>query len=358
MIVFLLGRRDHPTDALEDYCRWLGAALMKRGCQPEIERVDWLESGRLRSLYRIWRKARSKRGQWIVAQYTALGWSRRGFSLQFLGVLLVYRVSKVQVAIVFHDPEPFSGNRVVDKLRRICQLFVVRTAYLLADRSIFNVPLERISWLPPQPVKAAFIPIGANLPPLGLARSRRNGNETHTIAVFTLTDAGDISKEVSDIAFASLKASEHLPHIRLLTMGRGSGESASSFRKMLKGSRVDYTSLGILSAEEVSQVLANADVSLFVRGPISTQRGSAIASISNGVPLVAYSDLRLPAPLAEAGVMAVRNADAEELAVATVRVLTDRQLWNELHERSRRAHEKYFSWQAVASRFTEVLQGA
>jgi len=94
---------------------------------------------------------------------------------------------------------------------------------------------------------------------------------------------------------------------------------------------------------------------LFVRSPVTTQRGTAIATIACGVPLVAYSYASLPGPLAEAGIVGVPFGDRDKLAEATVRVLTDPRLWLDLHERSRRAHEKYFTWQAVASRFLEVL---
>jgi glycosyltransferase involved in cell wall biosynthesis len=103
-------------------------------------------------------------------------------------------------------------------------------------------------------------------------------------------------------------------------------------------------------------VLAECDVSLFVRGRISTQRGSAIASIACSLPLVAYADGRLPPSLAEAGVMAVSWGDREALAEAVVKVLTDERLWLELHQRSQRAYEKYFSWEAIAGRFVELLR--
>jgi glycosyltransferase involved in cell wall biosynthesis len=141
-------------------------------------------------------------------------------------------------------------------------------------------------------------------------------------------------------------------------LGRGSAESADLLRQALSGSRVEFEALGVLTAVEVSKVLADADVSIFVRGPISTQRGSAIASIANAVPLVAYARPNLPVPLAEAGVLGVPYPQGEELAQATVRVLTDEQLWCDLHDCSRSAHAKYFSWEAVASRFLEVLRDA
>src|SRR5260370_35275554 len=47
--VALLGRRDEPTDAVEEYCHFLGAALAAQGISLEFERVPWCELG--------WRKA-------------------------------------------------------------------------------------------------------------------------------------------------------------------------------------------------------------------------------------------------------------------------------------------------------------
>ena len=127
------------------------------------------------------------------------------------------------------------------------------------------------------------------------------------------------------------------------------------FREALKGSSVEFSALGILPADEVSQVIADSDVSLFVRGPVTTQRSSAIASITNSIPLVSYAPSILPGPLAEAGVVGVPFLDGDKLAEATVRVLGDPQLWRELSERSRLAYLKYFSCQAVANRFLDVL---
>ncbi len=354
LIIELIGKRDSPTDGVADYSRLLNSALEARGIAAGLGRVRWDEIGRIQSLWELWATARNWKGQWALMHYTALMWSSRGFPLLFLFVLSVLKVRKAHVAVVFHDPEPYRGKRYLDRLRGGLQHFVMGCAYRLSERSIFNVPPERVSWLRLPSGKASFVPIGANLP---VAQHERNGCEVKTIAVFTITDGGDISKEVSDIVCAARKAAERF-RVQLLTVGRGSLESESRFRQALEGSTVEYAALGILSAEEVSQVLAKADVSLFVRGLLSTQRGSAIASIANGVPLVGYADSLLPAALAEAGVVGVRYADADALAQATVRVLADRQLWKELHERSRYAYQKYFSWDAIATRLLEVLQHA
>ena len=38
-LIALLGRRDYPTDALEDYCTYLGKALKERGVDLQLVRV-------------------------------------------------------------------------------------------------------------------------------------------------------------------------------------------------------------------------------------------------------------------------------------------------------------------------------
>jgi glycosyltransferase involved in cell wall biosynthesis len=359
LIIALLGKRDSPTDAVWDYCRLLGEVFKQHGSDCELTRVPWDEKGWLRALIDLWRKSADWKGEWALVQYTALMWSRRGVPMLFLLALYVLKVRGVRTAVVFHDTLPFGGGRLVDKVRRACQRLVMRWAYRLSRASILTLALEQVPWLPGDASKATFIPVCPTLPVIGAnSRSAGNGHDPKTITVLGVTDGGNISKEVADITLAARRAAEQLPRVRLTTVGRGTARSEAEFRKALEGSSVEYRALGVLPAEEVSRTLADSDVSLFVRGRISTQRSSAIASIANGVPLVAYADPCLPGPLAEAGVVGVPYSDGEELARATVRVLTDARLGLDLRERNRRAYDKYFSWEVVASRFLEVLSRA
>ncbi len=43
--IALLGRRDMPTDGVEDYCTFLGRALAQRGVTLNLTRVDWFGQG-------------------------------------------------------------------------------------------------------------------------------------------------------------------------------------------------------------------------------------------------------------------------------------------------------------------------
>jgi glycosyltransferase involved in cell wall biosynthesis len=112
---------------------------------------------------------------------------------------------------------------------------------------------------------------------------------------------------------------------------------------------------GLLSPDQVSQTLSRADVLLFVRGQISSRRGSAIAGIVCGLPVVCYAGSETAWPITEAGILAVPLRDREALAAGLETVLLDDAFRKSLAERSREATSKYFSWAAIASQFASAL---
>lgn len=353
-MIALLGRRDNPTDGVEDYCKNLGRAFAKNGHDLKLVRVPWAELGWIRALVRLWRQSRDWEGQWTLVQYTALAWSRHGFSLGFLAVLGVLKKRHAQLAVVFHDAEFYGGARVVDRIRRGCQRWVVRTSYRWAFRSIVTVPIASAPCLPPDATKAAFVPLGANVP-----ASSQNGDgksrERKTVVVFGVTGAGTVGSEIADIAYCMEKVSRHVQRPQLVLVGRDSKEAEGRLRHALNGASVDIIARGVLPAEEVAQTLRTSDAMLFVRGPISTKRGSAIAGIACGLPVVAYSGPQTGPPLTEAGVMLAPRGDQQRLADALVQVLRDEQVWQELHRRSLYAQQHHFSWDAIADRLMSVL---
>jgi len=355
-MIALLGRRDSPTDAVEDYCRILGRALNEYGRELALAWVRWPEVGWIRALRELWWKSRDWKNRWVLVQFTALSWSQRGFPFSFLAVLGILRSRRARIAVIFHDPMPYPVLRPIHHLRRWAQRFVMRASYRCADKSILTVPLDRVFWLTGNSPKASFIPVGANLKPIQKLANRNGGpGALKTAAVFGITGGGSIPKEIEDIAFAVTQAASRLERVRLITLGRGSREAQAQFRQALTGSSVEFVSLGILPAEEVSKTLAEADVLLFARGPLSTQKGSAIAGIACGLPLVAYSGPQTGPPITEAGVRLAPVGDREALATALIEVLTDQELRQSLRDRSELAHQRYFSWSVIAARFLQVL---
>jgi len=180
-------------------------------------------------------------------------------------------------------------------------------------------------------------------------------DESRTVAVYGVTGGAHIRPEVADIGFAMKRASQSAGRVRLVVVGRGSKEAEPTLRQEFSGTNIIVEALGLVSAEYLSRTLASADVQLFVRGEISSRRGSAIAGIACGLPVVCYAGPETGWPITEAGILAVPVGDREALSAALERVLVDDELRRSLAERSSRAQEQYFSWRVIAARYADVL---
>jgi glycosyltransferase involved in cell wall biosynthesis len=245
----------------------------------------------------------------------------------------------------------------VERIRSSLQRSVIRTSYRLAERSVLTVPVKSVSWLPARSRKVSFIPVGANVPSLHELKddsvARAPGRKT--VAVFGITGGGSVPREVEDIAFVMNHVARHVGRLRLVTLGRGSKEAEEKLRRALNGAPVEFVARGLLPSEEVSRTLAASDAMLFTRSHLSTNSTTAIAAISCGLPLIAYSKPQALPPLTKAGVLLVPSGDREQLAEATVRVLNDERLRQDLRSRSLSAYGQYFSWEAIADRYIQSL---
>ena len=70
--IAILGKQDTPTDAVEEYCRYLGEAMQAEDYDLKIERVPWVEHGWGAALRKLRRRAREWKATWVLVQYTAL----------------------------------------------------------------------------------------------------------------------------------------------------------------------------------------------------------------------------------------------------------------------------------------------
>lgn len=353
----LLGRRDEPTDAVEEYCSFLGAALQEHGTHLEIDRVNWAETGWSAALRELASKADKRPGAWFLLQYTALAWSRRGFSWRVLSIVRLLKKRGARCAIVFHDAVSYSGSRLIDRFRRAVQLYTMRTAMRLADLSVLTVQPEKLSWIADRERKAVFIPVGANLPSPERAwvKAEAQSRKVPAVAVFSLSEGAVGERETQAIAEAALYVTEKLGALRLLILGRNSALAQKPLQERLFGKPVEISVRGILPAEQVVQELGLSDAMLFVRGPISSRRGSAIAGIACGLPVIASEGPETAEPITQAGVVLVPQNAKGAFGPELLRVLVDREYRDSLAERSRRAQTEHFSWRSIAAKYAEVL---
>jgi glycosyltransferase involved in cell wall biosynthesis len=352
--VALLGRQDQPTDAVEDYCNLLAQSLDERKCPLEISRIAWVERGWRRALKDVEKRLKEQRSGWVLVQYTALAWSRRGFPLRFASLIHRLKTVGINVLIVFHDPEPFGGHRWRDRLRRRVQLAVMRRAARLADRIVSTISPDCVPWMqdPEIRAKTLLLPVGSNLP-VTQEKTQRHGNRVPMIAVFGFSN---LLSETSMIAWVLSRAAEIVGPLHLTVFGRGAKVAGPMLLPLLADSAVELEVLGILEAKVASSLLTNADVQLFVRSGLSSRRGSGIAGIACGLPVIGFSDAETAFPITEAGVRLVPMGDREGLVRELVLVLKHETLRETLRRRNLEATERYFSWDRIADAYLSFLR--
>jgi glycosyltransferase involved in cell wall biosynthesis len=322
--------------------------------------VRWETQGWLRTLGQLWRESRAWKRKWILFQYTSLMWSRRGFPLGALAVLGILRMRGAKPCMVFHDIRNDQAHGWKNRLRVAYQYQVMRLAYTWAARSILTVPAKNVPWLPRNANRAIFIPVGSNFPesePQNRNSAVRSASIL-TVAVFGVTGGSQSCDESADISYVIRQAISTVTSLRLVVMGRGASEAEATLRKDLDESGVVLSVLGVLPPDQIQRQLLMADVLLCVRGHISTRRGSAIAGIACGLPIVGYRGEETAFPITEAGVLLADPGDRVGIAEALKRVLCDAKFRDEMRQRSLMAERKYFSWDAIAEQFLLVLENA
>ena len=353
-VIALLGRKDEPTDAVEEYCRYLATALIAHDIQLDLQRVPWEKIGWAQAFAHFKASATAWRGHWVLVQYTALAWSSRGFPVKFPRVLKLLKSAGARVAIVFHDVQSFSGARLIDRFRRAVQIRTMRRSLSLADAAIFTVAIDQLSWLPRTPFNALFIPVGPNFP-IPSSEIPPPANPVPTIGVFGITGGEAGARETKLIVSAITLASEKLGNLRLSVFGRHAELREGELRNGFQNVPVQLSIEGVIDPDQVVQRLTACDLLLFVRGPISSRRGSAIAGIACGLPVIAFSGSETASPVTEAGMVLIPREEPPLIAEALVRILSDSVFRAQLAARSRSTFELHFSWPAIAAKFADFL---
>jgi glycosyltransferase involved in cell wall biosynthesis len=259
------------------------------------------------------------------------------------------------VGIVFHDVEPYPGNRLIDSIRRLSQVRTMRRALAFADLAVFTVPPENLSWLPATPPQAAFIPVGPNLPIPPTPPEHSSQGPVPTIGVFSITGGEAGARETQIILAAVRHASLKLGKVRLSIFGRHAELREAELREGFRDLAVELSIDGVLEPAQVVQKLFVCDVFLFVRGTISSRRSSAIAGIACGLPVIALSGSETAPPITEAGVELIPSDQADKLNNALVRLLSDPAYRAKLAARSTASYQTHFAWPAIAARFSTLL---
>jgi len=323
----------------------------------QVLRLPWVEKGWLQGLLWLWDEAQAWRGRWVFLQYTALQWSRRGFSVPALAVMAILKLRRAKCAVVFHDGAPYGGRQFLQRARTAVQTQVMRSLCRRAELVITTISPSTLTWIPRTSAKIVCIPVGANLPgqPVHFTLKDSQASGAKTVAIFSVAGGFSGVIELEQVVRIIVSVSGSIDGLRLVVLGRNSEGAAAPLRAALDRYHIEVVILGLLPADEVARQLAAADVLLFARGGISTRRGSAVAGIVCGVPIVAFSNGETGPPLTEAGVMLAPEGDCDGMAAALHSVLTDDALRTNLRMRNLRARDLYFSWGAIAQAYLKSI---
>jgi hypothetical protein len=357
-VVALLGRPDRPTDGVADYAKFLGEALRAQDFDLTIARVEWMDRGWLAALGELFRESKRWNGTWVFLQYTALGWSRRGFPWGAIASAIVLRACGVRVGIVFHEPAALPGSGFVGRFRSGFQNWTVRMLHRLSQRSVFTIPLNTVPWLSARDEKSSFIPLGPNIPENLTKRfASVDGSTTvKSVVIFCVSEFPYGEREVEDIAGATNLAATGLNKLRVLFVGRGTSEAKAAIDSAFSGGSVEPVHYGIRAASEVGRIFSEADALLAVRGTFYLRRGSALAGLACGLPILGYASAQREAILDEAGIILVPYRDQKALGLALREVLTDQLLWQSLHEKNLAIQKRYFSWTVIAESYASFMR--
>jgi glycosyltransferase involved in cell wall biosynthesis len=360
--VALVGRRDEPTDGVEDYCVCLRKSLRRHGVHIELARVPWAERGWFAALLWLGQQSALWKKHYVLVQYTALGWSRRGFPIGLLPLLFLLRCRRVSFGVVFHDAAAYPGTRCIDRVRRATQQFVMKKMAAQADRVIMPANSENLPWLMFERNKVTFMPVGSNIPaPSDWINNTTcvegNGRDRpRTIAVFGITDGKERrEKEIAAIREVMLAVGRRISGVRFCAFGRGAKEAEPELRQALNETGIELSVFGLLPAEVIGGMLSRADLQIDVRAPISSRRGSVVAGIVCHTPVVGFESSDTDSTIRQAGVVLVQPDDIGALTTAVTHILSDDSFREELRLRSQAASRNYYSWDAISDQLLRAL---
>jgi len=358
-IVALLGRGEFPADGVADYSANLAHAMKPLGFDVQIERVKWFEDGWLSALSKLWRGARREGDPWFLLQYTALGWSTRGFPLGAVLVLALLRLRGARAGVMFHEPwrQGLEHPRLIDRVRAWLQEWAIRRLYALSQRCIFSIPLKLVGWLPASDRKSFFIALGPNIPEKlgGAMRPHADGDAERTVSVFCLSPQPGAKIEVREIATACRAALAAGFRMRVVFVGRGTADAAADVDAEFVNTGMEAVNLRFKEPPEISEVIRDSDALICVRGILNMRRGSALGGVACGIPVIGYAGELEDTPLTDAGIIAVPAHDLDALGRELIRILADDRLREELRQRNIAVQKKYFSWDAISKAYAQAL---
>jgi glycosyltransferase involved in cell wall biosynthesis len=335
-------RRTQPVDAIDEYSRRLVDAMVRSG-----RRATYLPDG-----LSIARRT-DVRPDWILLQYMPFSYARWGLAPGVIrDAIALKRATGARFAVMVHECwVPMVTWRTC--LMGAYQRAQLRTLLRVAD--VFAVSME--SFLTPFGSRGVAIPVGSNISPTATARDdARQALGVGDELVIALFGTGNAQRVLghAETALAALVDERGTDEIRVLNLGAGAKPLS-----VPPGLRVDTP--GTLAEDEVSLRLRASDLLLlsFADG-ISTRRGTLMAGLAHGLPIVGLRGVSTDAVLLrhpEAFVL-TPVGDHEAFAKAVLALAGDRERMAATGQAAGALYREQFDWPVIADRMLALLEGA
>jgi glycosyltransferase involved in cell wall biosynthesis len=204
---------------------------------------------------------------------------------------------------------------------------------------------------------AVHVPVGSNISPSVVTREHaRRELGLRDELVVTLFGTGNPHRMLAhpEAALAALVEERGATNLRVLNLGAGAGPL-----RVPPGLRVDTP--GSLPADELSRCLRASDVLLlsFSDG-VSTRRGTLMAGLEHGLPVVSLSgvstdDVLLKHPEA---LVLTPVGDHHAFSAAVLDITSDPLRLESTGRAARTLYASEFDWPVIAERLMEILSGS
>jgi glycosyltransferase involved in cell wall biosynthesis len=358
-LIIVHGDRGHVVDGIRDHTSRIGQALSANRVPVAELRVRTGGDGarRLGRSLPIWRRLRGlRRSTVVVLQYSPFCYGRRGFAPWLPAYLLAMRIGGrgPTVALMVHEPHMpmVSWRWTLMGLWQRLQLAALRRS---SDVVLTSIEPWARSLAPRRPLRRTrHLPVGSNLPDArglrGIERQHLEiGDGTLLVSCLGRDHPGWLGGYVVDAVNAIARSGQA---VALLNLG------ADTPRLRRIDSSVVVREPGYLEGETLAAKLAASDLFLApLSDGVSTRRGSLMAALQHGLPVVGTTGPLTDAVLRNASQALRLTAvgDPGLFARAAVRLGEDRAGRAAAGVAARELYEREFDWPVLAEKLLAAL---
>ena len=346
----------HYTDRFAKELKKRGHNVFVASCQQESMEgeipVIHFEKCNIIHFIRLFNKIKLLGIDKILIQYVPHMYNPRGgvnFSLpSFIIFLRIF--SSLSIEVMFHELHyPFEYS-IKSLLLWFCHHMMLIPSLWFSHRSFFSTErfLKKANKLN-LTTKIYYLPVGSNI-----SRSDFLGKSSDTEFLKLVIFGGlHVSKKVFEVinfvnSFENVK-------VKLIGIQRTDFKSAN--KHILKNDNIEF--LGFLPDEEVGRILWDSDFQLafFIDG-ISTRRGSALAALNNGLPVITTKTSLTDESLLSFPGLFLSSPDLffEELKSILLKDLKEiRKERHFLREKMFKNFDEFFSWESIVDRYEKIV---